>query len=168
MKRTVQRKVAAFLSVLALLPSGHLAVAQDAPGIRRNEALGARGGTVTGTVSRANGSPVANASLQLRDVATARIAAFTRADATGRFTFARVSPGRYVVELVDENHAVLALGELFTIGPTETVATFLRLGAQASWFGGFFGNVAAAAIAAAVTMGVMAVGHGGQPASARS
>ena len=52
----------------------------------------------------------------------------TRANELGRFTFPKVSAGSYVVELVDENRNVLALGEMFTIGPTETVATFIRLG----------------------------------------
>ena len=56
---------------------------------------------------------------------------------------------------------------MFTIGPTETVATFIRLGARRRWYGGFFTNAAAAAIAAAATLGVTALGNGGQPASAR-
>jgi hypothetical protein len=79
-----------------------------------------------------------------------------------------VSAGSYVVELVDENRNVLALGEMFTIGPTETVATFIRLAAARAWYGGFYGNAAAAAIAAAATLGVTAMGNGGQPASGRS
>src|SRR5215212_791382 len=119
MSRTVQRKVAAFLCALALAPLGQLAAGQDAPGVRLTGAVATRGGTVTGTVSRANGSPVPNAPLQLRDVGTAQVVGFTRADALGRFTFQRVSPGSYLVELVDEDRTVLAVGEIFTIGPTD-------------------------------------------------
>jgi hypothetical protein len=162
----VQQKVAVFLSVLALLPSGHAVLAQGTPAVQLNESLSTKGGTVTGTVWRANDSPVANASLQLRDVTTGMVVRSTRGDEVGRFTFAKVSAGSYVVELVDDNRNVVALGEMFSIGPTETVATFIRLGTAAG-FGGFLGNAAAAAIAAAATVGVTALGNGGQPASAR-
>jgi hypothetical protein len=91
----------------------------------------------------------------------------THGDELGRFTFLKVAAGSYIVELVDDNHNVLALGEMFSIGPTETVATFIRLGTATAWYGGFFGNAAIAAIAAAATVGVTALGNGGQPASAR-
>jgi hypothetical protein len=167
MRRTVQQRVAVFLSVLALLPSGQLVLAQGTPAVQLNEAVSTRGGTVTGTVWRANDAPVANAALQLRDVTTGLIVRATRGDELGRFTFLKVTAGSYIVELVDDNKNVLALGEMFSIGPTETVATFIRLGTATAWYGGFFGNAAAAAIAAAATVGVTALGHGGQPASAR-
>jgi hypothetical protein len=162
----VHQKAAVFLSVLALLPSGQAVLAQGTPAVQLNESLSTKGGTVTGTVWRANDAPVANASLQLRDVTTGQIVRSTRGDELGRFTFTKVSAGSYIVELVDENRNVLALGEMFSIGPTETVATFIRLGTTA-WSGGFLGNAAAAAIAAAATVGVTALGNGGQPASAR-
>jgi len=167
MRRTVHQKVAVFLSVLALLPSGRIVLAQGTSAVQLNESLSTKGGTVTGTVWRANDAPVANASLQLRDVTTGQIVRSTRGDELGRFTFMKVSAGSYIVELVDENRNVMALGEMFSIGPTETVATFIRLGTATARYGGFLGNAAAAAIAAAATVGVTALGNGGQPASAR-
>ena len=166
MRRTLQQKVAV-LSVLALLPSAAPIRAQSAPGVQLNESLSTRGGTVTGTVWRADDTPLANAALQLRDVTTGQVVRVTRADELGRFTFLKVSAGSYVVELVDDRRTVLALGETFTIGPSDTVATFIRLGARTAWYNGFLGNAAAAAIAAAATVGVTALGRGGQPASAR-
>jgi hypothetical protein len=166
-QQTVQQQVAVFLSLLALLPLVQPALAQGTPAVQLNESVSTRGGTVTGTVWRGNDSPVSNASLQLRDVASGEVVRTTRGDELGRFTFLKVSPGSYVVELVDEKRNVLALGEMFSIGPTETVATIVRLGTATAWYGGFFGNAAAAAIAAAVTVGVTALGNGGQPASAR-
>jgi hypothetical protein len=165
-QQTVQQQVAVFLSVVALLPSVQPALAQGTPAVQLNESVSTKGGTVTGTVWRGNDSPVANASLQLRDVASGEIVRTTRGDELGRFTFVKVSPGSYIVELIDEKRNVLAVGEMFSIGPTETVATIIRLGTT-RWYGGFFGNAAAAAMAAAATVGVTALGHGGQPASAR-
>ena len=167
MRRTLHQKVAAFLAVFALLPSAPPVLAQGTPAVQLNESLSTKGGTVTGTVWRANDSPVPNASLQLRDVTTGRIVSATRGDELGRFTFQKVNPGSYIVELIDQKGNVLALGEMFTIGPTDTVATVVRLGTSGARFGGFWGNAAAAAIAAAVTVGVTALGNGGQPASAR-
>ncbi len=41
------------------------------------------------------------------------------------------------------------------------------MSAKTPWFTGFFGNAAAAAIAAASTLGVTAVGSNGSPASAQ-
>jgi len=167
MRRTLQLKVAAFLTLLALAPSGLLPAAQNLPDVQINGSLSTKGGTVTGTVWRSNDAPVPDAPLQLRDVSTGQIVRSTRANELGRFTFSKVSAGSYIVELVDDNRNVLALGEMFTIGPTETVATFIRLAASTKWYGGFFTNAAAAAIAAAATIGVTAVGNGGQPASGR-
>ena len=168
MRRTVQLKVAAWLAVLALLPVGPLATAaQNRPDVQLDESLSPKGGTVTGTVWRSDNTPLPDAPLQLRDVSTGQIVRSTRGNELGRFTFPNVSAGNYVVELVDEHRNVLALGERFSIGPTETVSTFIRLAASSRWYEGFFMNAAAAAIAAAAAVGVTAVGNGGQPASAR-
>ena len=154
--------------VLALMPCGSPGVAaQDA--LQLNESVSTRGGTVTGTVWRRDDSPLPDAPLQLRDVTTGQVVRSTRGDRAGRFTFVKVNAGSYIVELVDESRNVLALGQMFSIGQTETVATFIRLGASASsWYGGFFGSAAAAVLAAAAAAGVTAIGNGGQPASGRS
>ena len=45
------------------------------------------------------------------------------------------------------------------------VRTSVRLRARPPWFSGFFGNAAAAAIAAASSVGITAVGSNGLPAS---
>jgi hypothetical protein len=166
MKRTVQLKVAAWLTVLAVLSAGPLA-AQTRPDVQLDESLSAKGGTVTGTVWRSDNTPLPDAQLQLRNTTTAQIAGSTRTNQLGRFTFSKVTPGNYVVEVVDENRHVLALGEMFSLGPTDTVSTIVRLAASSKWYGGLFTNAAAAAIAAAATVGVTSLGNGGQPASAR-
>ena len=81
MRRSVQLKVAALLTAFTLLPVGQLALAgQSLPEVQLNEPLSARGGTVTGTVWRTDDTPVPDASLQLRDVATGEIVRTTRAN----------------------------------------------------------------------------------------
>ena len=124
-------------------------------------------GTVTGIAWHRDNTPVSHALLRLRDVTSGRIIRRTRADAAGRFSFATVPSGSYVVELVDEDGGIRGVGQMFSVGPGETVSTFVRLGTHVPWFNGFFNNAAAAAIASAAALGVAAIGNGEQPASAR-
>jgi hypothetical protein len=126
-----------------------------------------RPGAVTGTAWHRDNTPVAHALLRLRDVTAGRIVNRTQADAAGRFTFGLIPSGNYIVELVDERDRILGVGQMFSMGPGETVATFIRLGTQVPWYNGFFSNAAAAALAAAASLGLTAVGDGIQPASAR-
>ena len=60
---------------------------------------------------------------------------------------------------------LLAVGQVFTIAPGETVATFVRLGTKLPWFAGFFSNAAAAAITAAASEGVTALAPVARPVS---
>src|SRR5687767_153684 len=89
--------------------SGH-AQAQ-APSSRAT--LTARAGAVAGTVRDGHDRPVAGGRLRLRDVASGRIVMTTRADQEGNFRFTGVPSGGYLVELVNEDGAVLAVGQTF-------------------------------------------------------
>jgi hypothetical protein len=60
---------------------------------------------------------------------------------------------------------VLAIGDLFSVTAGDQATTLVRLSSKTPWVAGFFGNAAAAAIAAASTLGVTAVGSSGSPAS---
>jgi hypothetical protein len=126
-----------------------------------------RPGLVVGTAWYHDNWPIAHALLRLRDVTTGQSVMTTEADDSGRFTFRDVMPGSYVVELVEQAGDVRAVGQTFSLAPGETVATFIRLGARVPWFHGFFNNATAAALTAAASLGVTAVGDGLQPASAR-
>ena len=168
MTRSVFARVTALAAVIALLPTGQLSWVSAQSAQSSFGPIRADAGTVTGTVWNRNDTPVALPRLRLRDVTTGRVVGVTQGDDLGRFTFVRVSSGSYIVELVDRSGSVLALGQMFTLGPLETVATFLRLGASVPWYAGFFSNAAAVALASAAALGLTAVGNGGQPASGRS
>ncbi|MGH9372353.1 MAG: carboxypeptidase-like regulatory domain-containing protein [Vicinamibacterales bacterium] len=124
-------------------------------------------GTIAGTVLRSDNSPVINGLLRLRNIASGEIVMGTRSDATGRFDFVAVPPASYVVELVDGGGRVRAVGQMFSVGRGEAITTLVRLGTEDRWLDGFFGNAAAAVVAAAASLGVTAVGNGAQPASPR-
>jgi hypothetical protein len=133
---------------------------------RARTAAPAVGTTILGAAWKADNTPIPHARLRLRNVTTGRAEAIATANASGQFTFSNMEPGSYVIELVNDDGKVLALGQVFSLGPGETVATFVRLSARNSLFGGFFTNAAASAVTAASSLGVTSLGSDGQPVSA--
>lgn len=65
-------------------------------------------GQVAGTAQTGAGSPIANATVRLRNTASGDVAATAKTDAGGAYSFGRVPAGNYVAELVDGNGAVIA------------------------------------------------------------
>jgi len=131
-----------------------------APVVRASEKLAsppARATTIRGNAWSADNAPLKDARLRLRNAATGKIAATTVADDTGRFTFTNIDGGSYVVEIVNESGKILAVGHSFTIASGETIGTFVRLGARAPWFSGFFVNTATAAASSASSQGITAL-----------
>jgi hypothetical protein len=118
--------------------------------------LGARATSILGAAWNSDNTPIPDARLRLRNVLTGKIEATTVANETGQFTFTGIESGSYVIELVTENGKLLTVGHTFTVGPGETVATFIRLGTKVPWFNGFFGNASSAVASAAASTGVTA------------
>src|SRR3990170_3745471 len=100
-------------------------------------------GTILGTVWDAQSRPIPDAQVRLRNLTTGKVEATARASQSGQFTFQNVEGGNYVLELLNDEGRVLAVGQTFSVAPGETVATFVRLGARLPWFSGFFNNAAA-------------------------
>jgi hypothetical protein len=113
--------------------------------------------TVVGSAWNSDNSPISHANLRLRNVLTGKIEAVTHANETGQFTFEPVEGGTYAVELVTDSGHVRAVGNVFTIAPGETVATFVRLGPRVAWVAGIFSNTAANVSAAAAAAGIAAI-----------
>jgi hypothetical protein len=113
----------------------------------------------------AQSQPIADAQVRLRNLTTGKVEATARAGQSGQFTFQNVEGGNYVLELLNDEGRVIAVGQTFSVAPVETVATFVRLGARLPWFSGFFNNAAASAVSTAAGLGLTAVGVTGQPVS---
>ncbi len=124
----------------------------------------ARNGLVAGSAWNADNSGIPGAKLRLRNVSTGKITASTIADQLGQFRF-EAAPASYLIELVDDAGKLLAVGQVFSVGPGESVATFVRLGNRAPWVAGLFTNAAAAAISAAAAEGVTALAPVARPVS---
>jgi len=165
-----QRAFAIGIIIVAVLVPAATARSQTSAGGRQAPhpaAAVASVGSITGTAWKTDTTRYALARLRLRNVDTGRSVARAQADADGVFRFVNVEPAPYVVELVTEHDRVLAVSDLFAVSPGRDVATIVRLSAKSPWYGGFFGNAAAAVISAASTLGVTARGSNGQPASAQ-
>jgi hypothetical protein len=99
-------------------------------------------GHITGVARDSGGQPVANHGIRLRDTASGQIVATSRTSGTGTFSFSNVPAGTYVVELIDDHGAVIALSSslALTAGSPSVDGLVIVVGA---------GKGAAAAIAAA-------------------
>jgi hypothetical protein len=124
----------------------------------------AHNGLIAGFAWNADNSGIPGAKLRLRNVSTGKIAASSIADQLGQFRF-EAAPGSYLIELVDDAGKLLAVGQVFSVGAGESVATFVRLGNHVPWVAGFFTNAAVAAITAAAAQGVTALAPVARPAS---
>jgi hypothetical protein len=160
------------VGAIALLLSSpvHVARAQE-PAARRGPSSTAASpapvttGTIVGTAWRGDTTPFPHARIRLRNITTGRGVGVTVTNSDGIFRFDHVEAGAYVVELLAQDDKVLATGDLFSVSAAMQSVTVVRLTTRTPWFGGFFGNAAAAAIAAASTLGVTATGSNGRPVS---
>lgn len=145
-------------------PAGGAAAPARAPVAR----AAVRSIAISGVAWEADSRAIPGARLRLRDVVSGRVAALAVADQTGRFTFTGVEGGSYLIELVNPAGKILAVGHTFSVGPGETVATFVRLAAKSPWFSGFFGNAASAVASTAASAGVTALAPETRPCASPS
>lgn len=118
--------------------------------------------SVMGYLWAGEGTPVSNATVQLRNVVTGQIEQVSSTLQNGAFAFQNVSSGTYAIEYVTESAGrVLAVGQAFSVAPGETVATFVRLGSKlAMLVPDLAGNAAQAVVsnaAQAVASGIVSV-----------
>lgn len=88
-------------------------------------------GTIVGTAASSNGQTLSNATVHLRNMQSGTIAGSTTSNAMGRFSFAGLNPGRYLVEVASQSaiigsSAILDVTSGATV--TATVNTFAAYG----------------------------------------
>lgn len=118
-------------------------------------------GKISGTVRDAQGQPLPNAKLQLRNVDTGQVVAKTRAGADAAYEFPGIVPGNYVVEIVDDADRVLGLSAAAPLAATGAVTGLVvALASTGAAGGAFFASTAGilllVGIGAGVTAGVVA------------
>lgn len=112
---------------------------------------------IVGTAWNADDTPIKGANIRLRNVVTGKIAAVTKANDVGEFTFDNVESSSYFVELVTDSGHIRAVGNVFTIAPDESVATFVRLRTKVPWTAAIFNSTVAAVATVAATEGIAAI-----------
>jgi len=147
--------------------------ARSANGSRAVSVTAGHGLTVTTRVTRIVGSawtadnaPIPQAHIRLRNAISGHVEASAVASDLGEFEFLDVDGGSYLVELVNDAGRIQVVGQVFTIAPGETVATFVRLNAKVPWFTGFFGNTLSAVSSTAASEGITALAPVARPVSA--
>jgi hypothetical protein len=150
------------------------APARTTPGMARpvgstlaGASRGTRSTAVLGTAWTSGDAPIKQANLRLRDVVSGKIQATTVANDAGHFAFENVPGGSYVVELLNDSGHVAVVGQVFTIAPGETVATFVRTRTKVPWLAGFFNNTVSAVSSTAASQGVTAIAPLARPVSAK-
>jgi hypothetical protein len=85
--------------------------------------------------------------LRIRDLQKGREAG--RTTGTGQFSFDSLNGWAYLIELLDTNDRILAVGQPLVVIPGETVATFIRLSDTAVGGSQLFGGSALGLLEAA-------------------
>jgi hypothetical protein len=113
--------------------------------------------SLSGTASDNAGRVLANTDVQLRNVSTGQLVGVTKANAVGQFNFAGLTPGTYVVEVVNAagqivgtSGSVVVSGEAAVAGVTVTTSAATKVAATT----GFFSSHATALILGATAAGV--------------
>lgn len=91
--------------------------------------LGAAAGDtkVIGTVIDIRQTPVKNATVRLRDLATGSVLATTTTNEQGEYAFVLPEPGTYIVEMIMVDGAVVALSNAGSLARYETLQTVVQL-----------------------------------------
>jgi hypothetical protein len=122
--------------------------------------------TVQGNALTAMDEPLANVRVRLRDVLYGRDVASQLTDPSGRFSFRRVDPGTYTVELLEAERRVVAASDLVAVNAGDSASTVVRLPQPARRLGAASYQLLAI-LSAAAAAGVLAVKPTGEDISPR-
>lgn len=181
MTRTDTPKAALLIAVLMIVPPVLHAQAQSVAGRSAARAIAARSTTsaartasslsslgsgssvassratsVMGYLWAGEGTPISDATVQLRNIVTGQVEQVSTTLNNGAFAFNNVQGGTYAIEyLTDSAGRVIAVGQAFSVAPGETVATFVRLGSRlAAIVPDLASNAAQAAVSTAASAGI--------------
>ena len=94
-------------------------------------------GTITGAAASWNGETLANVTIHARDLQTGALIGSTTSNVAGRFSFAGLKPGRYVVEVASQLGPIVGSSSVLDVTAGETVTvTVNTTAATGSAYGG--------------------------------
>lgn len=133
------RKVFAVVLSVALIVAAMPVPAGAA--VRGKQAVQSQGGSVQGTARNAQQQPLANVTVQLRNVQTGQIAATGTTSAAGQFSFTNIPAGSYIVEVVDSRGAIVAATAPFAVNAGQVAAVTVTGSAAGALAGGAGGGL---------------------------
>jgi len=126
--------------------------------------------SIQGNALTSTNTPLADSIVRLRDARSGRITASMHTDRAGLFSFDRVEPGSYIVELVGSDQRVLAASQILNVNAGDAVSAVIKLPFKLQPYAGVLGHTAASALlvtATAAATGVLASQVTGEPVSPR-
>src|SRR5262249_38367954 len=84
-------------------------------------------GTIQGNALNSTNGQLPYVTVRLRDARFGRVMGSQVTDQTGLFTFNKIDPGSYVVEITGDDDTVLATSELLNINGGEAISAVVKL-----------------------------------------
>ncbi len=122
--------------------------------------------TIQGKALDSTGGQLPQTLVRLRDARVGRIVESQVTDKAGMFAFKALDPGSYIVEMMANDHTVLAASPLINVNAGESVSALVKLPFRIPPFAGVLGNTSPTAVAMMLTAaasGVLATTVSGQP-----
>ena len=124
-------------------------------------------GMIQGNALSATNGQLANTMVRVRDARFGRIVDSQLTDMSGLFTFKALDPGSYIVEMMANDHSILAASQVLNINAGEAVSAVVKMPFRIPPFAGILGNTtpttAAAITTEAAASSVLAVTNVGEP-----
>lgn len=114
--------------------------------------------TIQGTALDSTNRALPDTAVRLRNARTGRVIETQVTDKSGGFVFKSVDPGTYVVEIVGNDHTILAASPLINVSSGDVASAIVKLPFKVPPSGGLLGRSlphAAAIAAAALAAGVL-------------
>ena len=119
--------------------------------------------TINGHAETSTSEALPNGVLRLRDARFGRIVSTVASDKAGLFTFRSVDPGSYVVEIIGDDHSVLATSQILNVNAGDNVTTLVKMPFRVSGFAQRMGQqtetkALSSVLAAAASTGILTSG----------
>jgi hypothetical protein len=84
-------------------------------------------GTIQGNALDSTNRKMVDAKMRLRDARFGQIVDMQLTDKSGIFTFSKLEPGSYIVEIMADDQSILAASELINVDGGQVVSTLVKL-----------------------------------------
>jgi carboxypeptidase family protein len=160
----MRRIVAIVLSSAVMLQVAPLMAASPMHAARAGQAPVATG-AINGTAQSAGGQMLPNYTVQVRNLQNGELAGTTTSNAAGSFSFTGLTPGNYVIEVVNQAGTIVGSSSAVSVAAGATVGVAVSAATAAAAVGAAAGGISTALL---VTTVAVAAGIAGVVVVARN